>query len=83
LQGIVDQYNSNLDMFAEEEEKRNLNNLKTLISNIQEKETSGVYRILNHIGLSLGKDINMGSLMRILNSSLSNVSHALENFSTD
>lgn len=83
LQGIVDQYNSNLEMFLEEEEERNLNNLKTLVSNIQKKETSGVYRILNHIGLSLGKDINMGSLMRILNSSLSNVSHALENFSTD
>lgn len=83
LQGIVDQYNSNLEMFLEEEEEQNLNNLKTLVSNIQEKETSGVYRILNHIGLSLGKDINMGSLMRILNSSLSNVSHALENFSTD
>lgn len=83
LQGIVDQYNSNLEMFLEEEEERNLNNLKTLVANIQEKETSGVYRILNHIGLSLGKDINMGSLMRILNSSLSNVSHALENFSTD
>ena len=83
LQDIVDQYSSNLDMFPEEEEERNLNNLKTLVANIQEKETSGVYRILNHIGLSLGKDINMGSLMRILNSSLSNVSHALENFSTD
>ena len=83
LQGIVDQYSSNLEMFMEEEEERNLNNLKTLVANIQEKETSGVYRILNHIGLSLGKDINMGSLMRILNSSLSNVSHALENFSTD
>lgn len=83
LQDIVDQYSSNLDMFPEEEEEQSLNNLKTLISNIQEKETSGVYRILNHIGLSLGKDVNMGSLMRILNSSLSNVSHALENFSTD
>lgn len=83
LQGIVDQYSSNLDMFLEEEEEQNLNNLKALISGIQEKETSGVYRILNHIGLSLGKDINMGSLMRVLNSSLSNVSHALENFSTD
>lgn len=83
LQNIVGQYSSNLDMFLEEEEEQTLNNLKTLISNIQEKETSGVYRILNHIGLSLGKDINMGSLMRTLNSSLSNVSHALENFSTD
>lgn len=83
LQNIVDQHSKNLEMFLEEEEEQNLNNLKALISNIQEKETSGVYRILNHIGLSLGKDINMGSLMRILNSSLSNVSHALENFSTD